>query len=213
MTRQQQAPTVFVVDDDPSVCRALEMLVRSYGRQAETYGSADAFLRAYRRDRPGCLVLDLRMPGMSGLELQHEMGSRGSALPIVFITAHGDVPAAVEALKGGATDFLQKPFRDQDLMEKIERALELNARARRDGAARREITERIRTLTSREMEVMELVVKGVTNRRIAEGLELSERTVEIHRARMMRKMVARTLPDLVKMVTRGRAGPTVPPPA
>ncbi len=212
MPRQSQTPTVFVVDDDPSVCRALDMLLRSFGYHAETYGSADAFLRAYRSDRPGCLVLDLRMPGMSGLDLQRDLGHRGSALPIVFITAHGDVPAAVQALKGGATDFLQKPFRDQDLMDKVERALELNARARRDGAARREITDRVRTLTSREMQVMESVVKGMTNRAIAEGLALSERTVEIHRARMMRKMVARTLPDLVKMVTRVRASPAAPPP-
>jgi len=212
MTRHSPAPTVFVVDDDPSVCRSLEMLVRSFGLQAETYGSADAFLRAYRRDRPGCLILDLRMPGMSGLDLQRELGRRGSALPIVFITAHGDVPAAVEALQGGAADFLLKPFRDQDLIEKIERAIEQNTRVRREGAARREITDRIRMLTSREMQVMEFVVKGMTNRAIAEGLELSERTVEIHRARMMRKMVARTLPDLVKMVTRVRSGTAAPPP-
>ncbi|MGH7673927.1 MAG: response regulator transcription factor [Gemmatimonadales bacterium] len=207
MTRQSPTPTVFVVDDDPSVCRSLDMLLRSFGHPAETYGSADAFLRAYRPERPGCLVLDLRMPGMSGLDLQRELGSRGAPLPIVFITAHGDVPAAVQALQGGAVDFLQKPFRDQDLIDKVERALEQNAKARRERAARREITDRIRSLTSREMQVMEFVVKGLTNRAIAEGLELSERTVEIHRARMMRKMVARSLPDLVQMVTRVRTGP------
>ncbi len=202
--------TIFVVDDDPGVRQSLEMLIRAIGQSVETYASAGEFLDAYTSERPGCLVLDLRMPGMSGLELQEELGSRGSNLPVIFITAHGDVPTAVDAVKGGAIDFIQKPFRDQDLIEKIELALEQNERALEDTAERGDVQARVASLTSRERQVMDIVVDGKTNKAMATELRLSERTVEIHRARVMSKMGAESLPDLVKMALRARGDGSPP---
>lgn len=197
---ERMDPTIFVVDDDAGVRQSLEMLMRAIGHRAETYASGEEFLEHYSSDRPGCLILDLRMPGMSGLELQEKLIERGSVLPVIFITAHGDVPTAVDAVKGGAIDFIQKPFRDEDLIEKIEHALRQNASALERSAKLGDVAGRIEALTPRELEVMEIVVEGKTNKAIAAELGLSERTIEIHRARVMRKMKADSLPDLVKMV-------------
>ena len=194
-------PAVFVVDDDDAVRDSLRELLDSVGLEAETFASARDFLDAYDPPRPGCLVLDIRMPGMSGLELQERLNERDVNLPIVFITGHGDVPMAVEAMKRGAVDFIQKPFRDQELLDRINLALEHNRERRDTEAARHIIADRIETLTPREREIMEMVVEGKANKVIAIDLGLSQRTVEVHRARVMDKMKARTLADLVRMST------------
>jgi FixJ family two-component response regulator len=193
-------PTIFVVDDDMAVRDALKLLLRSVGQAVETYGSAQEFLDAYSEDRPGCLVLDIRMPGMSGLELQQKLNERHSILPIIFITGHGDVPMAVEAMQAGAVDFIQKPFRDQDLIDRINQALEKDANNRAALGERNDIRKRLETLTPREREVLDLVVHGKANKVIAGDLKLSQRTVEIHRARVMEKMQASSLAHLVRMV-------------
>lgn len=193
-------PTVFIVDDDLGVLDSLEFLMRSVDLRAEIYKSAREFLDAFDPQRPGCLVLDVRMPEMSGLELQERLGSMGSVLPIIFITAHGDIPMAVQAVKAGAVDFVQKPFRDQDLIDKVQTALKHDAELRRQLADRAEIIARIESLTPREREVMDLVVAGRPNKAIAHALEISQRTVEIHRARVMEKMRAKSVPHLVQMV-------------
>lgn len=193
-------PTIFIVDDDAAVRDALKLLLRSVGQAVETYASAQEFLDVYSEDRPGCLVLDIRMPGMSGLELQQKLNERHSILPIIFITGHGDVPMAVEAMQAGAVDFIQKPFRDQDLIDRINQALEKDANNRAALGERNDIRKRLETLTPREREVLELVVHGKANKVIAGDLKLSQRTVEIHRARVMEKMQASSLAHLVRMV-------------
>jgi RNA polymerase sigma factor (sigma-70 family) len=193
-----------VVDDDPGVLDSLRFLLMSVGLDAETYSSAYEFLEAYDPDKPGCLVLDVRMPGMSGLELQQELVSRGSPLPIIFLTAHADVPMAVTAVKRGAADFLQKPFRDQQLIDKIQHAIDENARLREELADHRQIAARIASLTPREREIMALVVEGKANKAIANELGVSQRTVEIHRARVMEKMQAASLAQLVQMAMRAQ---------
>ena len=195
---------VFIVDDDQGVRESVRILMRSIGAESEAFPSAQDFLDAYDPAKPGCLVLDVRMPGMSGLELQEQLASLGSTLPIIFITAHGDVPMAVEAVKAGAMDFVQKPFRDQELIDKIQVALAENARVRKKLEDRSRIAERIASLTPREHEVMEMVVEGNANKVIAIDLGLSQRTVEIHRARVMKKMEADSAPQLVQMVMRAR---------
>lgn len=199
---QRAEPCVFIVDDDAAVRDAIRLLIRSIGLRAETYGSGQEFLEAFEPDRPGCLVLDVRMPGMSGLDVQQLLLERRSTLPIIFVTAHGDVPMAVEAVKAGALDFVQKPFRDQELIDRIQQGLAQDDRIRRDSAGIEEIEQRLSTLTPREREVMELVVVGNPNKVIAIDLGLSERTVEIHRARVMEKMQADSLPHLVRMVVK-----------
>jgi two-component system response regulator FixJ len=193
-------PTIFVVDDDSAVRDALKLLLRSVGQAVETFGSAQEFLDAYSEDRPGCLVLDIRMPGMSGLELQQRLNEKHSILPIIFITGHGDVPMAVEAMQAGAVDFIQKPFRDQDLIDRINQALEKDGSNRAALGERNDIRRRLETLTPREREVLDLVVHGKANKVIAGDLKLSQRTVEIHRARVMEKMQASSLAHLVRMV-------------
>ena len=193
-------PTIFVVDDDTAVRDALKLLLRSVGQAVETFGSAQEFLDAYGEDRPGCLVLDIRMPGMSGLELQQKLNEKHSILPIIFITGHGDVPMAVEAMQAGAVDFIQKPFRDQDLIDRINQALEKDGSNRAALGERNDIRRRLETLTPREREVLDLVVHGKANKVIAGDLKLSQRTVEIHRARVMEKMQASSLAHLVRMV-------------
>jgi two-component system response regulator FixJ len=198
----ERKPTVFIVDDDRGVLDSLKFLMRSVGLDAETYQSAQAFLETLDLEQPGCLVLDVRMPEMSGLELQERLVSMGSSLPIIFITAHADVPMAVQAVKAGAADFVQKPFRDQELIDRIQSALQQDAELRRKLADRAEITERIESLTPREYEVMQLVVEGKPNKVIAHALGISQRTVEIHRARVMEKMRAESVPHLVQMVIR-----------
>lgn len=200
MTQQaEQLPTVFVVDDDPAIRFAMQALMESVNLQHEVFESADAFLESDAESRPGCLVLDIRMPGLGGLELQQELLSRDNTLPIIFITGHGDVPMAVEAMQKGAVDFIQKPFRDQDLLDRISEALKADAERRAAQQKHAEIAQRIAQLTNREHDVFELVVTGKPNKVIAYELGVSQRTVEIHRARVMGKMQARSLADLVKM--------------
>jgi len=197
-------PTVFIVDDDEPVRDSLKMLMRSVGLSAETFSGAAEFLEAYDPDRPGCLVLDIRMPGMSGMELQEKLNEVHAILPIIFITGHGDVPMAVKAIQYGAADFIQKPFRDQDLLDRINKAIEQDASNRAQLLETRDIEERLSNLTPREKEVLELIVDGRPNKVIAADLEVSQRTVEIHRARVMDKMRASSLAHLVRMVMRLR---------
>lgn len=195
-----EQPTVFVVDDDAAVRDSLSLLIRSVGLKAETFETARGFLDAYASPRWGCLVLDVRMPGMSGLELQEQMVARGMSLPIVFLSAHGDIPMAVQALKAGAVDFILKPFRDQDLLDKIHEAIAAHGRLLKKLESRDVILERLGTLTAREREVMDLIVAGKANKVIAADLQISRRTVEIHRARVMEKMQASSLSELVQLV-------------
>ena len=192
--------TVFIVDDDEAVRDSLGLLLRSGGYRARCYGSAKDFLKAFDPRDHGCLVLDIRMPGMTGLELQKHLNEIGCNIPIVFITGHGDVPMAVEAVRMGAVDFLQKPFSDDDLMARIADALDIAARQREGELERMDIMDRIGTLTAREKEVMGQVVQGKANKVIAADLGVSQRTVEIHRARVMEKMQANSLAHLVRMV-------------
>ncbi|MCU0974879.1 MAG: response regulator FixJ [Steroidobacteraceae bacterium] len=197
---KEKPPTVFVVDDDEAVRTSLRLLLKSVGLLVETFASAQEFLDQFDPDRAGCLVLDIRMPGMSGLELQMQLNDRHSIMPIVFITGHGDVPMAVEAMQAGAVDFIQKPFRDQDLIDRINRALEKDKAMRGELRERDEIRRRMSQLTPREREVLELVTQGKANKVIAGDLNVSQRTVEIHRARVMEKMGAASLAHLVRMV-------------
>jgi FixJ family two-component response regulator len=197
---KQADPKVFIVDDDAAVRRSIRMLIRTIGIEAEAFASAKEFLDAYDPRQPGCLVLDVRMPGMSGLELQEKLRDMDANLPIIFVTAHGDVPMAVNAMRSGAVDFIQKPFRDQELIDRVQQALEQDARSRAALAGKEEIQRRVSTLTPREREVMDMVVGGKANKVIAANLGLSERTVEIHRSRVMKKMEAESLPQLVQMM-------------
>lgn len=193
---------VFVVDDDEAIRDALKLLLGSVGMAAEVFSSPQAFLDNYTDDMAGCLVLDIRMPGMSGLELQQRLNEQHSILPIIFITGHGDVPMAVEAMQLGAVDFVQKPFRDQELLDRINSALEKNAA---DYSALQELAEirrKVSALTKREDEVMRAVCDGHANKVIAMDLGVSQRTVEIHRARVMEKMGARSVAHLVRMMAK-----------
>jgi two-component system response regulator FixJ len=191
---------------EPAVRGSIKLLLKTLGLATQAFASAQEFLATFDKGRVGCLVLDIRMPGMSGLELQEELNARGAMLPIIFITGHGDVPMAVEAMQRGAMDFLQKPFRDQDLLDRITKALQKD-RAGRDLLGNRErIGVRIATLTPREREVMTLVTQGKANKVIAADLNLSQRTVEIHRAHVMEKMGANSLAHLVHMVIEAQNG-------
>ena len=194
--------TVFIVDDDAAVRDALQLLLRSVGLASEAYASADEFLGRFDPDRPGCLLLDVRMPGISGLELQQRLKERMSSLPIIFLTAHGDIEMAVKAVKAGALDFIQKPFRDQDLIDKVHCAIREDAQSRSQIREATEIQSRIESLTPRERQLLEMVVAGRANKVIASDLNISQRTVEIHRARVMKKMKADSVTDLVRMVIR-----------
>lgn len=196
---RDEQPTVFIVDDDPAIRFAMQALMESVTLRHEIFGSADEFLQQVSDRQPGCLVLDIRMPGLGGLELQQELISRGNKLPIIFITGHGDVPMAVEAMQKGAIDFIQKPFRDQDLLDRIGEALKTDKERREQQKQHSEVADRVSKLTNREREVFDLVVTGKPNKVIAYELGVSQRTVEIHRARVMEKMQARSLADLVKM--------------
>jgi RNA polymerase sigma factor (sigma-70 family) len=191
--------TVYIVDDDRAIRHAMELLMRSVGLDFEIFHSADEFLEGHSVERAGCLVLDIRMPGLGGLELQEKLNEQGNGLPIIFITGHGDVPMAVEAMQKGAVDFIQKPFRDQELLERIAEALKADEQRRSARAAKAEVSSRIEKLTNRERQVLDLVVTGKPNKVIAYELGVSQRTVEIHRARVMEKMQARSLADLVRM--------------
>jgi len=191
--------TVYIVDDDQAIRHAMELLMRSVGLDYEIFHSADDFLASHNSDRAGCLVLDIRMPGLGGLELQDKLNELGSTLPIIFITGHGDVPMAVEAMQKGAVDFIQKPFRDQELLDQVSEALKTDQERRSVRDQQAEVAGRIEKLTKREREVMDLVVTGKPNKVIAYELGVSQRTVEIHRSRVMEKMEARSLADLVRM--------------
>ncbi len=197
--QSEQTPTVFIVDDDAAIRFAMQALMDSVNLNHEIFASADDFLEKITEQRPGCLVLDIRMPGLGGLELQEELIKRGNTLPIIFITGHGDVPMAVEAMQKGAVDFIQKPFRDQELLDRIREALATDEERREEQQAHAEVAARLSRLTNREREVFDLVVTGKPNKVIAYELGVSQRTVEIHRARVMEKMQARSLADLVKM--------------
>ena len=208
---KDQSATVCIVDDDEAVRSALRLLLKTLGVPVLAYGSAQEFLAAFDPQRRGCLVLDIRMPGMSGLELQQELNVRGALAPIIFITGHGDVPMAVEAMQHGAMDFLQKPFRDQDLLDRINKALDKDRLGRELLSNRERIQARIKDLTPREREVLTLVTAGKANKVIAADLNLSQRTVEIHRAHVMEKMGANSLAHLVRMVIEaGEAAPHAP---
>ncbi len=191
--------TVYIVDDDDGMRRALALLMSTVGYQALAFARPTDFLAKYDANQPGCLVLDVRMPEMSGLEVQQHLNRKGSMLPVILITGHGDIPMAVQAMKDGAFDFLQKPFRDQDLIDRINGALKQDAENRATLEKHAELRRRFESLTPREREVMAFVVDGKANKVIAIDLGLSERTIEIHRANVMEKMGARSVAHLVKM--------------
>ncbi len=197
---------VFVVDDDLSVREALSSLIRSVGLRVETYPSAAAFLEAERPPGVACLILDVRMPGLSGLELQSRMAQSGPAIPIIFITGHGDIPMAVLAMKKGAVEFLSKPFRDDDLLAAIHSAMERARDSHREESEVGEIRRRYALLTAREKEVIAYIVKGALNKQAASELGVSEMTVKVHRHNIMHKMGVSRLPDLVRMVERLNPG-------
>jgi FixJ family two-component response regulator len=198
-TKDPQA-LVFVVDDDEAVRSSTKLLLKSVGLPAVTYSSAQEFLDNYDQMQPGCVVLDVRMPAMSGLELQQLLNMRGAIIPVIFITGHGDIPMAVEAMQHGAFDFLQKPFRDQDLLDRVQKALEKDRVNRVQLREKTRIQERRESLTPREREILELMTRGKPNKVMAADLGVSQRTVEIHRARVMEKMGASSLAQLVRMV-------------
>jgi FixJ family two-component response regulator len=192
-------PTVLVVDDDPSLREALSSLFRSVGTRVELFGSAPELLNSRLPDGPSCLVLDIRLPEVSGLEFQTQLSKAGIHLPIIFMTGHGDIPMSVRAMKAGAVDFLTKPFRDQDILDAVAGALERDRQRRDKDRALSELQSLLSTLTPRERQVMAFVATGLMNKQIAGEMQLSEITVKIHRGRLMKKMGARTLADLVKM--------------
>jgi FixJ family two-component response regulator len=196
----------MVVDDDAGVRNAMRTLLKSVGLASQLHASAQEFLAAYNPSQPGCLVLDIRMPGMSGLELQQELNVRGATIPVIFMTGHGDVPMAVEAMQHGAFDFLQKPFRDQDLLDRIQKAIARDARLRQSLGEHAKIRARLATLTDREREVLDLMILGKQNKAVAQDLGVSPRTIEIHRARVMEKMNAESVAELVRMMLDLRQG-------
>ena len=202
---------VFVVEDDPSMRAALQDLIASVGLDARVFATPREFLEASRPDVPACLVLDVRLPGGSGLAFQQELVRSGVLLPVIFITGHGDIPMSVRAIKAGAMEFLTKPFRDQDLLDAIHAAIERNGAQRREAAALEDLQQRFAALTPREREIMALVILGRLNKQIAGELGVSEVTVKVHRGQIMRKMRAKSLPELVRMGDLLRVGDTRPP--
>ena len=196
------SPIVFVVDDDPSMREALESLIRSAGLKVRTFASAPEFLAGPPPDVPSCLVLDVQLPGLNGLDLQQELAKANVQIPIIFITGHGDIPMSVRAMKAGAAEFLTKPFRDQDLLDGIQQCIERDRAAREQRSQADDLRQRYHSLTAREREVMALVVSGMLNKQIAAQLDLSEITVKVHRSRIMAKMEALSLAALVRMAER-----------
>ena len=190
---------VYVIDDDPSIREAIESLIRSVGMHVKTFASAQEFMATTRPDAPACLVLDVRMPGLSGLDLQRDLLNAGIRIPVIFITGHGDIPMSVRAMKAGAVEFLTKPFRDQDLLDAISQALERDRMQRAQHAEIAELGSRFEQLTPREREVMQLVVSGLLNKQIAARLNISEITVKLHRHQVMDKMKAESLAELVRI--------------
>lgn len=211
VTVPEQKPTIYVVDDNPSVRKALSRLFRSINYEVEAFASAKQFLQATPDGHPACVVLDVRMPRMSGLDLQNELADSDSDIPIVFITGHGDIDMAVQAMKDGAVDFLPKPFDDQDLLDSVERALQHHRDTRETNLRLQDTEKRMARLTPREQEVFERVIKGMLNKQIGFELGTTEKTIKVHRARVMEKMEAESLADLVRMA--GRMGIEGPSPA
>ena len=197
-----QAPVVFVVDDDPSVRSSLKFLMSSVGLQVESFDSADALLQRKLPDAPSCLVLDVRLRGLSGLDFQRELAARNCHMPIIFITGHGDIPMSVRAMKAGAVEFLTKPFRDQDLLDAVRIALEKDRERRERKKEVSDLKERFNSLTPREQKVISLVVSGMLNKQIADQLGTAENTVKVHRSRAMEKMQAQSVAELVKMIAK-----------
>ncbi len=193
-------PVIYVVDDDQAVRSSLQALVQSVGFKSRVYNSAQSFLDDYDGVSPGCVVLDVRMRGISGLDLQEELANKGITLPIIIVTGHGDIPMAVRAMRAGALDFIEKPYRDQELLDRIQQGIEADVRHRKDAAARTIIQERLDNLTAREQDVLNLVMRGMINKQIASELGISLRAVESHRARVMERMQAGSVAELVQMV-------------
>jgi FixJ family two-component response regulator len=198
----ESPPVVFVVDDEPSVRISLKRLLRSVGMEARTYASAQEFLQSERPDAPACLVLDVRLPGLSGLDLQRELAAANIDLPIIFVTGHGDIPMSVRAMKAGAVEFLTKPFREQDLLEAIQRGIERNRITRQQSAELRILERRYALLTPREREVFPRVTSGLLNKQIAAELGASEKTIKVHRGQVMQKMKAESLAHLIQMAEK-----------
>jgi FixJ family two-component response regulator len=198
----EETPVVYVVDDDPSVLKALERLLRSAGHDTKTFASALEFLNISHPDAPGCLILDIKMPKLSGLELQERLAEKGISFPIIFITGHGTVPASVKAFKAGAMDFLQKPFEDRELLGAVSRGIEKHRRLRQEQNELKGLRARLDTLTPREREVFGLVVSGMLNKQVAFDLGTAEKTIKVHRARAMKKMGAQSLADLVRFAEK-----------
>ena len=195
----ESPPIVFVVDDEPAICLSLKRLVKSVGLEAQTFTSAQEFLRSQRPDGPGCLVLDVRLPGLSGLDLQQELLDRKIDLPIIFITGHGDIPMSVRAMKAGAVEFLTKPSRDQDLVDAIQHGIEKHSAARQERVKIKEFQVLYDSLTPRECEVFRLVATGLLNKQIAAELGASEKTIKVHRGQVMHKMKAESLAHLIRI--------------
>lgn len=199
-TGETRKPLVTIVDDDPSICEALSDLLRSVGIDAISFSSTRALLETALPERPGCIVLDVRLPGPSGLDLQAQLNSRGNRMPIIFMTGHGDIPMSVRAMKAGAVDFLTKPVRDQDMLDAVAAAIERDEARRKADADVHRVAALAATLTPREREVSRAVSRGLINKQIAHELGISEITVKLHRGNAMRKMEARTVADLVRML-------------
>jgi FixJ family two-component response regulator len=205
--KSASVPTVFIVDDDRGMRQAIHDLVESVGLRAESFATGEEFLGARQIGRPSCLVLDVRLPQMSGLDFQRRLTETGMQIPIIFVTAHGDIPMSVRALKSGAVEFLTKPFRDQDLLDAIQQALERDGVAQKEQAEIHDVQGRYRALTVREQEVMTLVVSGMLNKQIASEIGAKEATVKVHRGNVMRKMQAASVADLVRMADKLKLPP------
>ena len=203
----EEGPVVFIIDDDANVRRSIQDLLSSVALRSETFATPQEFLASNRADHPGCLVLDVRLPGMSGLDFQRALAEAGVSLPIIFITGHGDVPMSVQAMKSGAVEFLMKPFRTQELLDAIQQALDRDRKLREGRREIAELRHRYETLTPREREVMELVVSGLLNKQIAAKLNTVEKTVKFHRAHLMEKMAAGSLAELVRLAGELRLYP------